>query len=196
MEYAEISIRVTLPEDINEVLLREKNRFVSEYGSTLKSAPHITLYLGRYTDEGFHQLMEGLKELALEPTSFLILGLKVILGEHSNSYEVDVSNHEELAALHTKVSEVASRYQSPLLRERDQKRLEKGIPLNNGSWTPHISLGSTLVDGPQPNREEVEQNIKSVVGRQVDVSSMTVFFYGKKKGEEKNKIVEEIKVDF
>lgn len=196
MDYTEISIRITLPDDINAVLKKEKDRFVSQYGSTLRSAPHITLYLARYTEKGFPRLMVDLKELKLEPTSFSLLGLKVTHGTHNNSYVVGVSNNEKLTELHMKVSAVASRYQSPLLREKDQRRLEKGIPLEDGPYKPHISLGSISVDAPQPNIEEVEENIKSVIGKQVDVSSMTVFFYGRKKDEENITILEEAKVDF
>ncbi len=196
MDYAEISIRITLPDDVNAVLTKEKDRFVSEYGSTLRSAPHITLYLARYTEDGFPKLMADLKELTLESTSFLLLELKVTEGTYNNSYVVDVSNYEQLTELHNKVSEVASRYQSPLLREKDQKRLEKGIPLEVGPYIPHISLGNIPIDDPQPKLEEVQENIKSIVGKHIDVSSMTVFFYGRKKGEEKITIVEEVKIDF
>jgi 2'-5' RNA ligase len=196
MEYTEISIRITLPDEISAVIMKEKERFVSEYGSTYKSDPHITLYLGRYIEEGFPKLISDLQNFKHESVDFSLLGAKVNLGQHNNSYVVDVSNYEELVELRNKVSEIASRYQSPLLRDKDQQRLDKGMLLKTNPYIPHITLGSIPPESPQPDLEEVERNIESIVGKQIHVSDMTVFYYGREKGEERSKLIEEVKVPF
>jgi 2'-5' RNA ligase len=196
MDYLEVSIRIILPAEISAVIMREKMRFVSEYGSKYKSEPHITLYLGRYTEEGFPKLIEDLNKLKLEQTTFTLLGLKMTQGQQGNSYVVDVSNYDQLLELRAKVSEVAYRYQSPLLREKDQQRLDKGIALESTQFVPHITLGSIPVDSPQPIVEEVQNNIESIVGKQIDVLDMTAFLYGKEEGEEKLRLIEEVKVSF
>ena len=72
MEY-EISIRVTLPAKISKVLKLEKDRFVVEYGSSYKSDPHVTLYLDRYTEDGFPKLIKDLEKLKFEAFTFSLL---------------------------------------------------------------------------------------------------------------------------
>src|SRR3989344_1032472 len=101
----EVSIRIDFPADISEALRREKERFVAEYGSGYKSEPHITLYLDRYTEEGFSQLIHDLKELNFEPFTITLLDVKVDLepDRHRNLYVVDISNKEQLRQLHDKI---------------------------------------------------------------------------------------------
>jgi hypothetical protein len=67
MNYFELSIRITLPPDVSEILMREKMRLVDKFGSKYKSAPHITLYLARYTEEGIEKLPDELQKIVFTP---------------------------------------------------------------------------------------------------------------------------------
>ncbi|MEX2010522.1 MAG: 2'-5' RNA ligase family protein [Parcubacteria group bacterium] len=196
MENVEVSIRITLPKEINSVLMKEKKRFVSEYGSSYKSEPHITLYLGRYTEEGFPKLIADLKKISFEPVTFSLLGLKMNKGEHNNVYVVDVSNKTQLSELHVRVSEIASKYQSHLLREKEQQRRGEGIFLEPSPFVPHITLGGIPLDATQPNIKEVRMNIKDAMGKEIHVGDMTVFYYGYKNKGDKSEIIEKVVIKF
>jgi len=206
MEY-EVSIRIDFPADIRETLRREKERFVAEYGSGYKSEPHITLYLDRYTEEGFSQLIRDLKELHIKPVVITLLEAKVNLGlnRHRNLYIVDISNKEQLQQLHDKIQEIAVRYHSPLMREKTRKQLERQGVVTDGkrenlpnSWRdaqtfdPHITLGEIDLDARQPDLAEVQENIKDLKGAEITISSFSVALYGKQSGEEKFKLIEKV----
>lgn len=196
MEYIELSIRITLPPEISAVIKKEKERFVAEYGSKYKSEPHITLYLARYTKDGLEKLPLDLQQFAYVPFSFTLLGPEVSLREGKNHYVVDVSDKERIEDLHVKISEIASRYQSPLLRQSDQARVEQGIRLEPQPFVPHITLGSVNVDAPQPSLADIRNNLKAIQGKEVTVSDVTAFFYGKETSEEKAKPIKEVKISF
>lgn len=187
-----VSIRITLPEDMRAILKKEKERFVAEYKSSYESEPHITLYLARYTEEGFPKLITNLQDLALTTFTFSLLEPRMIPEEHRNFYCLDVSNQEQLRELHEKISTVASRYQSPLLREKDRKRQEQGI--SPRQWFPHITLGEVANDAPQPDLATIQENIASVAGAQVTVSDIVVLFYKKEPDEEKATLIEEVRI--
>lgn len=206
-----VSIRITFPEAVSSVLMREKNRFVSEYGSSYKSEPHITLYLARYTPEGFSKLIPDLRNLPLRQLSVSLLDPKVVNQKGlRNFYIVDISNKEQLQELHAQVLEAAARYRSPLLREKSQKRLEQGL-YNDAErenlhrygsadvlhlFDPHVTLGEVGVGDPQPELADVQENLKQIVGEEIAVSSLAVFFHRKRYGEEKAALVEEVIVPF
>ncbi len=209
MEY-EISIRITFPEKISKMLRLEKERFVTEYGSNYKSEPHITLYLDRYTREGFLQLLRDLQELRMKPFIFSLLEPRVRFeeGRHRNLYIMDVSNKEQLQGLHDKVSEIAVRYRSPLLREKVRQRLERQGVYTNGTreslnlyegaevFDPHITLGEIDLDKPQAEIKDVQRNLKQLEGEDINVSGIIIFFYGKEKNEEKAKLIDEVTIQF
>ncbi len=196
IEYT-VSIRITLPEAIREVIKKEKDWFVAEYGSSYKSEPHITLYLGRYTLEGFPKLLEDLRGLALKPFTFALLKANMIVEEglRRNLYVVDVSNREQLQELYESISPVATRYQSPLLREKDRKRLEQGLQKDN-MFNPHITLGEVGLDKAQPELTVIQKDLGQIEGAQIPVSSIVVFFHGKEAGDEKAKLIEEVTIPF
>ena len=196
MEYTEISIRITLPPKISVIIKKEKMRFVPEVGSSYNSEPHITLYLARYTEDGFSKLIMNLKELIFNSFTFSLLGLKVNLEGYRNLYVVEVSDQDKLQELRDKICSVASRYQSPLLREKDQKRFEQGIVKDSWPWFPHITLGEVPIDAPQPDLADVRKNIASIEGEQITVFGVTLFLYGKEEGVEKMKLINEVKIDF
>ncbi|MDB5260101.1 MAG: hypothetical protein JWN37_332 [Candidatus Nomurabacteria bacterium] len=190
-----VSIRITLPDAVNTILKKEKDRFVVEYGSSYKSEPHITLYLNRYTKEGFPKLIEDLKELSLSPFSFTLLD-PIMSPGYRNSYNVDVSNKTALEKIHLAIESVASKYQSKLLRKKDQERLERGISPNSIKWVPHITLGEVIVAAPQPDLNDIKNNIQEIIGQEVLVSDFTVFFYVKKTGAEKAESLAEVTISF
>lgn len=196
MEYIEVSIRITLPSEVSSLIKQEKDRFVTQYGSSYKSEPHITLYLHRYTEEGVFKLSSDLRELALAPFSFSLLKPEIIDEGHRNLYVIDVSNKEKLIELHERISTVASHYQSDLLREKDQKRLEQGLSIEPRTFVPHITLGEVASDASQPDLIEVRKNLADLEGKEILVSGITLFFYGKEKGEAKGKLFKEIKTSF
>lgn len=196
MDYTEISIRITFPLEIREVIRREKERFVSQYGSKYKSAPHITLYLARYTTNGVHKLIADLKGLALKEFAFELLGPKMNSEGDRNAYIVDVSNKEAIEELHIQITSIASRYESPLLRDADQRRMAEGKSKEPGPWYPHITLGTIPADASQPDFTQVEENLHEITGKQIEVSGITIFVYGKEKGEEKAKLIEEVTIPF
>jgi len=206
MEY-EVSIRINFPADISETLRREKERFVAEYGSGYKSEPHITLYLDRYTEEGFSQLISDLKKLYVEPFTITLLEARANLepNRHRNLYVVDISDKEQLRQLHDKMQEIAVRYHSPLMRGKIRKQLEQQGVVTDGkrenlpsSWRdaqtfdPHITLGEIDLDMRQPDLVEVQENIKNLRGAKIAVSSFSVALYGKQSGEEKFKLIEKV----
>lgn len=193
-EYA-LSIRIVFPEIIGEVIKQEKNRFVSEYGSKYKSEPHITLYLTRYTlnrrtKESFPELIRDLQKLPLKSFEISLLDPKIIVEKdrHRNLYVIDVSSKEQLQELCDQVYTVADQYRRVLLGDEDQ---ERGKELE-----PHITLGEIGFDRPQAELTEVQKNVKQVIGERVAVSSLVVFFHVKSPGEEKMRLIEEVKIPF
>ncbi len=196
MDYTEISIRITFPPEIREVIGREKERFVSEYGSKYRSAPHITLYLARYTSHSIPKLVADLKELTFKEFAFELLGPKMNPKGDRNAYVLDMSNKEQIEALHAQITDAASRYESPLLREADQRRVEEGGPKAAAPWYPHITLGTIPANLLQPNMVEVEENLREIAGKHISVSSVSIFVYSKEKDEQKAKLTEEVIIPF
>jgi len=193
MEYS-ISIRINFSETINKIIKKEKERFVSEYGSKYKSEPHITLYLTRYTlsrntRDSFSELIQNLQKLSLKPFEISFLNPKVIIEKdrHRNLYVVDVSNKERLQELRGEVYDVAARYRSNLLGEGE----ERGKELE-----PHITIGEIDFDKPQAEIADVQSNLKQIVGEKIVVSNLVVFFYIKEPGEESARLLEEVIVSF
>lgn len=208
MEY-EVSIRIDFPAKISEALAREKERFVAKYGSSYKSEPHITIYLDRYTKEGFFQLVHDLGELSVEPFEISLLETKVRLESerYRNLYVVDISNKEQLIKLHNEVKKIAVRYHSPFLREKVRKQLEKQGVITDGkrenlpsSWSdtqtfdPHITLGEIDLDESQPDLSEVQERVKNLKGVRVNISTFSALLYGKKDNEEKFKLIQKLKI--
>jgi len=207
-----ISIRIAFPENITAILEREKNRFVGEYGSSYTSAPHITLYLGRYIEEGFPRLIEDLRKLPLEPFTISLLKPEMIVEKElqRNFYFVDISNKETLRELHAKILPIAARYRSTQLRTRDQQRLDQGVYGNEerenlsryggarvlNLFEPHITLGEIGMQNPQPELSDIQKNLRQIEGQEIGVSSLVVFFYKKENMEEKAKLIEEVTVSF
>ena len=202
----EISIRICFPEAIIKILKREKDRFVAEYGSSYKSEPHITVYLDRYTQEGLLQLIHDLQVLRVQPFSFSLLKPEVRREEdrHRNLYVMDVSNKEQIQELHAKVSQVAIRYRSPLLRSKVRQRLEQQGIHTDGTreslksapeaekFDPHITLGEVGFDEIQPDLADVQNNLKELEGKKIVVSNLVVFFYGKAEGDGKFTLIENV----
>ena len=207
MEY-EVSIRILFPEAVSGVLKKEKDRFVAEYGSGYKSEPHITLYLDRYTQDGFPKLMNDLRGLRIEPFTISLLKPEVRREEdrHRNLYVVDVSNKERVQELYDKISGIAVQYRSPLLRSKVQRRLEQEGVRTDGTreslrdaflteaFAPHITLGEVGIDDPQPDLTDVQKNLEGLDGQEITVSNLAIFFYGKEDGNEKFKLIEKVVV--
>ena len=181
---------------------------MTEYGSSYKSEPHITVYLDRYTQEGFPQLIHDLQNLRVQPFSFSLLKPEARREEdrHRNLYVMDVSNKEQIRKLHAKVSQIAIRYQSPLLRSKVRKRLEQQGIHTDGSreslkstleaekFDPHITLGDVGFDNFQPDLIDVRNNLKELEGKEIAVSNLVVFFYGKTEGDEKFTLIEKVSI--
>ena len=210
MKY-DISIRVTFPKEITDVLRREKQRFITEYGSGYKSEPHITLYLDSYTKEGYPKLLGQLRELRVKPFTISLLAPKVRIenNRHRNHYVMDISKKETLCELHEKISKIAIPYRSSFIREKSQKELERrGIHtdgtreslkpycLPEETFDPHITLGEIDFDKPQADIAKSRNNLTTIEGKKITVSGVTVFFYGKEDGAEKAHLIEEITIPF
>ncbi len=210
----DISIRVTFPEDITAVLRKEKERFVTQYGSSYKSEPHITLYLDHYTEEGYPELLSDLRSgLRIKPLSITLLPPKVRpeTHRHRNLYIMDVSNKERLDELQKNVEAFAIPYQSPLVSEKKRLRLERQGIATDGTreslkahpelaaqekFDPHITLGEIDFDKPRADIETSKENLAAIMGKDILISGVSVFFYGKKEGDEKAKLIEEINIPF
>ena len=210
MKY-DISIRVTFPEEITNILRKEKQRFVAEYGSGYKSEPHITLYLDSYTIEGYPTLLAKLRELRVKPFIISLLEPKINVSHDSrcNHYVVDVSNKSQFRELHNQISAIAIPYRSPFIRGKIRKRLElQGIHTNGTranfealnipeeAFDPHITLGEIDFDKPQADIEICRKNLASIEDKNILVSSITVFFYGKEDEEEKARLLEKVTIPF
>lgn len=204
----EISIRICFSETVTKLIKHEKDRFVAEYGSSYKSEPHITVYLDRYTQEGFPQLLHDLQELRVQPFSFSLLKPEVRREEdhRRNLYVMDVSNKEQIRELHARVSQIAIRYRSPLLRSKVRQRLEQQgiqtdgtreslkIASESEKFDSHITLGDVGFDDFQPDLVKVKNNLKELEGKQVAVSDLVVFFYGKAESDEKFTLIEKVSI--
>lgn len=210
MKY-EISIRITFPEEITGMLKQEKQRFITEYGSSYKSEPHITLYLDSYTADGYPKLLEQLRELRIKPFAISLLAPKIRIenDRHRNLYVMDISNKEQVRELHDQISEIAIPYRSPFVREKTQKELERqGIhtdgsresvkmyQIQEDTFDPHITLGEIAFDKPQVDIVEVQNNLRSLEGKEITVLNIVVFFYGKGDGAEKASLLEEVVIPF
>jgi 2'-5' RNA ligase len=210
MKY-DISIRVTFPEEITTLLQEEKQRFVTQFGSSYRSEPHITLYLDSYTAEGYPKLLDQLRKLRIEPFIISLLEPKIRMenDRHRNLYIMDVSNKVALRELHEKISMIAILYRSPFIREKTRKELERRGIHTDGTrenlstfhipekiFDPHITLGEIDFDKPQVNIEESRMNLRSIEGKELTVSEITVFFYGKEDGAEKARLIEDITIPF
>jgi len=206
-----ISIRVTFPDEITSVLKQEKERFIAQYGSSYKSEPHITLYLDRYTEDGYPKLLKELEGLQVKPFVVSLLPPKIRIenDRHRNLYIMDVSNKQELQHLHEQITAIAIPYQSRFLREKTIQRFEKqGIHtdgareslkaynMDEEAFDPHITLGEIDFDKPQADIAEVEKNLKSIEGKEITVSSVAIFAYKKEANEEKAKLIDEVIVPF
>jgi len=210
MKY-DISIRITFPEDITNILKKEKQRFITEYGSSYKSEPHITLYLDSYTEEGYPKLLVQLRELHIKPFTISLLAPKIRSEEdrHRNLYVMDVSNKDALRELHKQITEIANPYRSPFIREKKWEELElQGIhtddtreqfeALNSPeeAFDPHITLGEIDFDKPQADIAQSQKNIAVLEKREITVSTIVVFWYGKEDGDEKAHLIEEVMIPF
>ncbi len=205
----DISIRITFPDNITNVLWQEKQRFISEYGSSYKSEPHITLYLDSYTSDGYPKLLEKLRGLSIKPFTVSLLAPKIRVenDRHRNLYIMDVSNKQQLQKLHDIVSALAIPYRSPFISEKIQKRLESQGIHTDGSrqslqayhvpeevFDPHITLGEIDFDKPQADIAESQRNLKAIESKDITVSSVTVFWYGKEDGMKKASLLEEVAI--
>lgn len=210
MKY-EISIRVTFPEEITSVLMKEKQRFITEYGSSYRSEPHITLYLDSYTADGYPKLLEELRGLRMKPFTISLLAPKIRVenDRHRNLYVMEISNKPQLQALHDKVSEMAIPYRSPFMRAKTQKELERRGIHTDGTreslknhlipeeiFDPHITLGEIDFDKPQADIADAQKNLRPIEGRGITISSIAVFWYGKEDGAEKASLLEEVAIPF
>ena len=207
----DISIRITFPEDITRVLHEEKQRYITEYGSSYKSEPHITLYLDSYTEEGYPKLLSELRELRFAPFTISLLPPKVRVEQdrHRNLYVMEISNKESIHALQKEIARIADPYRSPFIREKTMERLAREEIHIDGSrasyealhrpedgFDPHITLGEIDFDKPQADIEISKRNLASIEGKEIVVTGVTVFFYGKKDGAEKYELIEEVGIPF
>jgi len=193
------------------VLRKEKQRFIAKYSSEYKSEPHITLYLDSYTAEGYPKLLEELRKLSLTPFTITLLPPKIRVenDRHRNLYIMDVSNKEALRELHDKISEIAIPYRSPFIREKKKDKLERegvhtdgtresfgNLHLAEETFDPHITLGEIDFDKPQADIAESQKSLISIEGREIIVSGVTIFWYGKEDGDEKAHLIEEVAIPF
>lgn len=210
MKY-DISIRITFPEDIANALQEEKQRFITEYGSEYKSEPHITLYLDSYTVEGYPKLLDQLRKFVIKPFIITLLPpkMRVENDRHRNLYIMDVSNKGMISKLSKAIAQIADPYRSPFIREKTWKRLESEEIHTDGTRAsfeklnlvemdldPHITLGEIDFDKPQADIKESQTNLKTIEGKEIIVSGISVFWYGKEDGDEKAHLIEEIAIPF
>jgi hypothetical protein len=122
---------------------------------------------------------------------------------------MDISDKEKLSELHDKIAETAVPYRSSFIREKTQKELERRGIYTGGSreslreyqipekpFNPHITLGEIDFDKPQADLTEVQRNLRSIEGKEITVSDVTIFWYGKEDGAEKASLLEEITIPF
>ena len=210
MKY-DISIRINFPEKIAAALRQEKQRFITEYGSEYKSEPHITLYLDSYTAEGYPKLLKKLRELTIKPFTVILLPPKMRSenDRHRNLYIMDISHKEMMSELSKAIARVADPYRSPFIREKTRERLEReGIPtdgtrarfeklnLFETDPDPHITLGEIDFDKPQADITESQRRLKIIEGKEIIVSDISVFWYGKEEGDKKAHLIEEFTIPF
>lgn len=205
MKY-DISIQVTFPENIAHILRQEKQRYVADFGSHYRSEPHITLYVDSYTPEGYPNILKELQELRVNPFIISLCEpvIRVEPHRHRNLYIMDVSNKEPLHELHRLISELAIPYRSPMLRVSAYNELtRRGVPTDgtrksvqelhipDEPFDPHITLGEIDFDQPQADIVESRRNLESLIGSEIRVSSLTVFWYGTDDTAEKASLLEQ-----
>jgi hypothetical protein len=138
----EVSIRINFPEHISEILHREKKRFVAEYGSAYASEPHLTLYLDRYTKEGFVRLMHGIRELKFEPFVLTLLDVRVSAElNHRNLYVIEISNTEQLKKLQRHVQKIACATKALFYEKRHVSSSNKKGSLRTASERNYQAVG-------------------------------------------------------
>lgn len=207
-----VSIRITFPEAVTAALKQEKDRFVASYGSSYKSDPHVTVYLDRYTPEGFAPLLSALRTLLFAPFEVSLLEPRVTRDETRGHmfYIVDVTPKGVLEKLHAAVLALATPHRSPLLREKEQKRFDEGKLSKEAyaermqhreagtpyQYDPHITLGDVAFDAPQPDMAEVARNVQDVIGTKIEVKGLDVFFHSKAPGAERAEQIERVFVPF
>jgi hypothetical protein len=107
------------------------------------------------------------------------------------------------------ITQIADPYRSPFIREKTRERLEREGIHTDGTRTsfqklnlmevdpnPHITLGEINIDKPQVDIAELERNLKTIEGKEIIVSSISVFWYGKEDGDEKAHLIEEVTIPF
>ena len=208
MEYI-VSIRINLPETIGKIIKQEKDRFVKDYSSSYKSDPHITLYLSSYTEEGFPKLIQDLNSITTKSFSFSLKKATVIPeGLGHELYIIDVTNKEDLLKLHTEVLKLASAHRSPIIRQKDLDRLSKGFYSQAerenlekyghsralSLFEPHITLGEIPMGTNKPNLEQVQNNLSTIEGVEIRVSSITVYFHLKEEETKPAKLIKEVTI--
>jgi 2'-5' RNA ligase len=141
--------------------------------------------------------------------SLLAPEMRIENDRHRNLYVMDVSNKQQLEELHEKISEMAIPYRSPFIREKTWQQLEKQGINTDGSrenlkvyqipeepFNPHITLGEIDFDKPQTDITETQKNLRLIEGKEIIISSVTVFWYGKEDGAEKASLLEEVTIPF
>lgn len=210
MKY-DISIRIPFPEEITSALRQEKQRFITEYGSEYKSEPHITLYLDSYTAEGYSKLLDQLRKLTIKPFAITLLSprMRSENDRHRNLYIMDISNKEMISELSKAIAQIADPYRSPFIREKTRERLEREGIFTDGTRAsfeklnllktdsePHITLGEIDFNKPQADIAESQQRLKIIEGKEIVISSISVFWYGKEDSDEKAHLIEEVTIPF
>jgi 2'-5' RNA ligase len=204
MEYI-LTVRVSLPQRIREVIAREKNKFVRQYGSSYTSEPHITLYLGRYTKQGFRRFVQDAHLISIRPFTIALRKPKAELNKSLKRrfFFLDVSGKEKLYILHLAVLRIAARYRSPLIRTKDQKRLRKrlydkrersnlhtyGYAHVLDLFKPHITLGEVEFGKLQPGIASVRKSLRSLQKRTFLVSNIVAILYQKESKEKSAKTI-------
>ena len=122
---------------------------------------------------------------------------------------MDISNKQRLNELHGKISEIAIPYCSPFIREKTQKELErrgihtdgtreslKAYQIPEEIFDPHITLGEIDFNKPQADIAETQKNLHLVEGKEITISGVTIFWYGKEDDAEKASLLEEVVIPF
>jgi 2'-5' RNA ligase len=140
-----VSIQVRPPQEMSDLIMDAKRALDIYYPGYEDAPPHTTLYLTRFNEEKYSELLESLKRVDAPPFEAQINTLE--FKERPLRDDVFVSlryaDPQQFIDLHTKVIEIANPLRENLIRYKDAERYKSGQKTEE-EWTRIQRYGSQL----------------------------------------------------
>lgn len=126
-----ITIRIALPSDISEQIIKVKKKTGVYYPNAEDTIPHITLYACKFDESAYESLLNKLREVS-QPS--FALALSPVKTEIHNKYKegnifvyFGFEETDALEKLHQEVVSIANPLRGNLIRYKDIERFKKGL---------------------------------------------------------------------